>query len=44
MKKHKIILFVSLIIIMVLGGSSVYAMTQQEVDKYNNIYYPQSGL
>ena len=42
MKKHKIILFASLIIIMILGGSSVYAMTQQEVDEYNNLYYPQS--
>ena len=42
MKKHRIIIFSVIVFVIFFGEMSAYAMTQQEVDKYNNLYYPQS--
>ena len=38
----KIIVLLSIIFTVFFSGTSAYTMTQQEIDQYNNLYYPQS--
>ncbi len=38
----KLYIFLCFFISLLLGSSSVYAITQEEADVYNNLYYPQS--
>ncbi len=42
MKKRIFIISLFLITLSLLSSLSVYAITQQEADTYNNLYYPQS--
>ena len=38
----KICIFLSLLVSVFLCSEAIYAMTQEEVDLYNNLYYPRS--